>query len=703
MASQGPGRGPGVIPPGAGDPSLYNSTKPSDKMVDGMMGRGLNNRGRQFFAQGDSRILSWINEAVGEGDGINRADPNYDKVDRIISYIDGNHSSGDAPSYLPKVTMNQSKKAARAHVSALTDVKPLFGYRVANPAFQQHSHTLNQLTTLWWVNTMADVGLGDAVKYSLVAGAGDISIEWDAGMNNGLGDIRLIARDPRDTIPIRPTKDLGLQSWEGVVLREEHSVNSLRAMYPDAYAKGYMDPNKTGIMAGVVGKIRTVFNSAVAAMGGSTLDGLKGGQKATRAVPGIVLHRLFIKDRSINATAEPIAVGQPGTNWFYLVPPGAPLYPYGRTLGATEAGVLWDLPNPYWHGMFPLVRLKLDPWPWLFAGSPLLGDTLDLQDALNGMTREFMINFKQHTGPTTAWDRSMAESEYKRYDPRRQNQKIRMNPTVGEGFKMITPPTIPPWAFEFLQFLFNKHDEYTGTANLQALMQLRQMPGADTIQKYYEALTPELRLESRMVEVALRELAEQIKVNFFQFYSTARRIMLLGDPGLAVEDLDFDPDDFVPAIAPTDEGYIKELDGNLPRHTRAQFFHRLFSFYVTPNSILAMHAQERQMLYIQLSRQGYMDFWSLMEQLQIPNAGSPPPVPLPPIDPQPMMIDPMTGQPIPPPPEMRIPTTITERLQAQALLGIGMAASPAGRKASGNQPPELKQKGDGSTTMSESG
>ncbi len=52
--------------------------------------------------------------------------------------------------------------------------------------------------------------------------------------------------------------------------------------------------------------------------------------------------------------------------------------------------------------------------------------------------------------------------------------------------------------------------------------------------------------------------------------------------------------------------------------------------------------------------------------------------------------------------EVRIPTTVTERLQAQALLGIGQTVSPVGRKASGQAPPKAEQKSDGRSTVSES-
>jgi len=143
---------------------------------------------------------------------------------------------------------------------------------------------------------------------------------------------------------------------------------------------------------------------------------------------------------------------------------------------------------------------------------------------------------------------------------------------------------------------------------------------------------------------------------------------------------------------------------------------------------------------MQLFRMGVYDFWSLLESLEIPNVGSPPPMPLPPLEePNPeevmadlaaqagMTPDPATGQPsgVPAPPkkyllgpmgeilELRVPTTVTERLQAMAMMGIGATSNPAsgegagaGRPASGGSPPQQEQKTDQTgaprTTITES-
>jgi hypothetical protein len=153
--------------------------------------------------------------------------------------------------------------------------------------------------------------------------------------------------------------------------------------------------------------------------------------------------------------------------------------------------------------------------------------------------------------------------------------------------------------------------------------------------------------------------------------------------------------------------------------------------------VLAIDATERKMMRVQLARMGYYDFWSLHETLETPNVGAPPAIPLPPIAPPPpdvlsqmlmqvqqtpgalqamsvgampipqytdpasgrtFTLDQSMGQIL----ELRVPVTVTERLQAQQLMGIGQTVSPAGRKASGQEAPQQEQKSDGRSTITES-
>jgi hypothetical protein len=169
----------------------------------------------------------------------------------------------------------------------------------------------------------------------------------------------------------------------------------------------------------------------------------------------------------------------------------------------------------------------------------------------------------------------------------------------------------------------------------------------------------------------MREFATMMAYNFAQFYTLPRRFTILGAEGVTQEDFDFDPKSMIPDFVdpedldnngnPTQHALAR---GPLPRYERSKNFLRQFSFHIAPNSMLASSETERKMLYLQLSRAGLVDHWTLLDILGIPNVGTPP-----------------AGA-----------VTITDRLLEEQNMGLGMQVNPAGRKASGQSTPRLTVK-----------
>jgi hypothetical protein len=449
-----------------------------------------------------------------------------------------------------------------------------------------------------------------------------------------------------------------------------------------------------------------------------TLGGLTSASSNLKPKSGHVLfYRCFLDDQTRNLTTTPIPMGPPEAAWSYLVKPGDRLYPNKRLILCTPEAIIWDGPSPFWHGMFPFSRLKLWEVPWQFLGVSLLNDLIPVQDGINDLANDIRLGIKQWMDQTTVYDRqAVSETFMKLFDPRRPGAKVKTNPTYGDGFKKLDGPNpaVLQLGMEFWQGMVSKFGDLSGVANLETLLQLRQMPGADTIRTYYEAQTPALRSEGRMIEAYIRDIAEMLKVNTFQYMTKAKRIAVLGEGGRTLEDFDFDPESLVPAMEEGQPGYTPELDSRLPREQRAQFFHNLLTFRVTPNSLLAMDSAERKMLYLTLAREGLCDILTLLEQLEVPNVGQFPPMPLPPLrppDPADVLASLQGGTTgVPPDPnkphyilgpdgnilELRQPITIIERLQAQQALGLSPAApaSDAGRPPTASAPPHGETKAD---------
>ena len=706
------------------------------------------------LSRGDPRVLSWLKEWLQEGDLINRADPSYDRIERAYEYVVGEQKSADQIKlkYLPQIIVNETRKAMQAHVSAITDFEPVVGWK-GPPEAQLQADLLNKYLLAEWITLMLDLDLGDCVKYSLAGGTGDLVVDWDPHIPLG-GGHALTARDCRDTLPLRPSYGRSVQSWEGVCFREEHSVNVLKGMYP---TKAHLFKAASDTSLGkIAGRFRMGLSRLLSPA--DPLDSISSNATAAssrRLRRGQTpLYRAYFHDRTRNLTASGIPMGTPGANWAYVAKPGQPLYPRGRLVVATDDAIIYDGPNTYFHGMFPFCRLKLWSVPWQFLGVPLFNDLLPIQDGINDTLHDIRLGIQQWINPDITYNRNaVSETTMKLMDPRRPGKRVKVTPGFGDPWTKENGPNpqILSMAIDLWEKLTIKFESLSGTANLQALLQLRQMPSADTIEKYYNALTPEIRTEARNVEAFLRDLAEMIKVNYFQFLSKAKRVQILGNAGQSMTDFDFDPNTLVPGLKKGDPKYTPELDvDETTRDERAMFVANQLQFIVAPNSVLAIDATEQKMMRLQLARMGYYDFWSLHETLHTPNVGAPPAVPLPPIEPPPPdILDRIVaqavapgGQPIPPgalqtliqavqqgampPPkytdptsgrtftidpssgeilEMRIPNTITERLQAQQLLGIGQTENPAGRKASGQAPPKQETKNDqpgGRPTITES-
>lgn len=690
----------------------------------------------ETLQNGDPRVLGWLKEAIADGDRINREDPSYENIGLAQRYVVGEQLSEDRRklAYLPRVTVNESRKAMQAHVSTLTDLKPVFGWKATNPHFQLQADLLNKLAIAEWVTLMHDRELGNTIKFGLAGGTGDLVVDWDPHIEGGGGN-SLSARDARDTLPIRPGQANSVQLWEGLILREQHTVNALRGMYPTK--ANLFRAGSDSVIGTVMGRFRTAVSALLTPS--DPLDAL-GQRNAHGRRPhsgDLVVYRTYFRDRTRNLTDRPIVMGTPGTAWQYIVEPQAPLYPRGRLVVATDEVVIYDGPNTYGHGLYPVCRLRLWSVPWQHLGIPLFNDLLPLQDAINDTVNDIRLGIQQWVDPDLIWNRNaVSEATMRSVDPRRPGKKIKVNPGFGEPYTKQDGPNAQVLALglEFWRELTTAFTDKAGTANLTALLGLRQMPSADTIEKYYEALTPEIRSEAREVEAFMRDLSQMIKCNYFQYLSSAKRVQILGDAGVTLEDFDYDPNTMVPALKPNEPGYTKELDASLTtRDERARFFQKQFVFVVAPNSILAINSTERKMMAMQNFRMGVLDFWSYHEAMETPNVGAPPAIPLPPLQPisaqvqtvlvQQLMLNAQGGQPMAPLQdptsgktytfdpasgqllEIRIPSTIVERLQAQSLLGIGLVENSAGRKASGEAPPKMETKGDepgGRQTVTES-
>lgn len=561
----------------------------------------------------EKNLLAWLRIQYTSGMALLKKERAWEQTAQAIAYIDGKHNPAKGKA-MSKVTDNRLRKLALEVAATMTDVRPIWNYETIQQEIAKQSEVLNKLARAWWRNNRIDRRLVTILLYSLVGGSGYGLLTFNSALADGKGDLELIPFDPRDVVPVEPTYGDNIQEWRGIILRQRLPLDTVKRMFPSK-AQKLAGKETTWSPAQQSDKIQ----SAIISPQWDVLEGKRG----TVEPNGVDVMRAYLKDDSLNLTDKVITLGE--GDWAYDVYPmgaikedgtlatkeDAKLYPRGRLVIFTPETVLKDVPNPHWHGKFPVIRFTLDPLPWSLLGASVIGDLIPLQDSLNEALRGADDGLAQWVRRSVSADkRAMPKSALDSLDTRASGLKISYNPAMGEPFKLIDGPE--PRVFEIydklIQFFKQELEDTGGIAGITNLAQMGQMPSADTLERYMEALSPILRLRARNMEISLSELAEFLKVGFFQWYTAPRRIELLGKDGLTREDFDFDPGTMVPM-------------GEGSRMNRAMAHHKLFSFQVAPGSWLNVSHTQQKMFYLQLFRDQMLDPWTIWDQFDVPDAG----------------------------------------------------------------------------------
>ena len=519
---------------------------------------------------------------------------------------------------------------------------------------------------------MIDLKFCDCIKYATVAGTGYPHIVY----NERIGDQDVIPEDPRDVFPIRPSSNISLQEAFGVIIRRERPTNYLKQKYP---AQAHLiRPDRDMALANIA---ETQNQSSFMAKLGMTSGFMQnlwaslGGRPAAHMnLPTTDAFTIYVDDQSRNEGSRRVWVGEGDPdgehpNWSYWVEPGDLLYPNKRAITFTRTAMLRDGPSIYWHGLFPLVKITLDPWPWSWLGKPPLLDCLGPQEELNKLLRGVSDHNQKVFRPDLIADKNaLSRAAMSAIDTRRAGLKLRHNPVAGKPPVLQYANPLDPSIKDSITDLRDMISQLSGVHDMTQLMQLNQIPTTETIDKIIESMSPAIRMRSRVLEASLREFAMMVLSNIFQFYTLPMRVAALGTAGMTFEDFDFDPGTMIPQYLTVED---EAAQRNRPRSERAKQFLRFFTYDITPGSLLSASEMTQKLMYTQLFRAGLLDVWTLAEKLGIPNYGVPP-----------------EGA-----------NTVTERLAAMQQMGLVPNISPTGRKASGEAPPKMNQQ-TGSITES---
>lgn len=668
------------------------------------------------------RILAWMTESIQEGEMFLKSQTGYRFVDashRIMADI----GFDELPRTLSKASKNFVKRDVRELVGTLANPRPITSFRTDNKDWVDQAEILNKSYQHWYTSSFIDRRLREALQFAAVEGTGYLIMEWDPGFwVPGDGDIALQALGVDAVLPVHISpEDWNLQKAYAVIIRRQYPIFQVIRRFP--LAGNLITPDGES-----VSKWRRLVNNMLDRVT-PTVQNTYGAQRGYRGEDPagkqlVTVYDIYILDAQVNMGEMPIKKGVEGSPWEYQVPfygqpipigmndprtmtpithpanyHDARLFPYRRHIVATRTAVLYDDTSRWWHGQVPLVKFRLDDWPFEYCGVPVTKEPAKLQAMITSLLRAYDDSSNARLRPGVIYDKNrISEGLARAFDPRAGGQVIGSTNTMGEILKLAVDPRYYQMQSDILntiQWVEESGTKLTGLHDLTAMAKAAQVPGADTIEALAEMAGPLATDMSRNMEASLRDLGELWKSMFFEFYSARKRFQILGTDGITREDFDFDPSTLVPSNLD-----LPVVGRGGTRSERARVHMRNFHFSIVPNSIYQMTQSTRRLLLLQLARLGMpIPPEYLLEQFDIPNPQK--------------MIDEFWEYKME---EAQRMTAIQIASMAMSPMGMaGMAMQHglqggggpnqkgAGRPPTGQEPPHVEQKDGGTrSTISES-
>lgn len=631
--------------------------------------------------------LGYMREAVQEGDNFLRRQHGYLRIDQaqrmVMNEIDGDLRPAD----LSNVTDNEYGSIWLQLQAQNTDTRPFFLFSTKNPLYGAQMKTLNACAEHWWLQRQIDMRFRDAIAQCSTNATACFWTTW----NPLVGDYESRVIDGRDALPVRPSSYHSYQDCEILVIRQERSVNELCRRWPSYAAEIRADKSIRDASAAITEDADTYSNRVIGSTGApffrykAFLERAKAAMSGG-AFPVTDLYTAYVHDYSRNRSRiDSKLMGpwssdpkpRPLRDWSYEAGPGELLYPGGRVIVFTAGCVLYDGPNSYWHDQFPASKLTLiqPPYARTYLGKAPMWDIMDWQKELNEAQRVIADHMGKFVEPDIVIDQNsgLSRNSAEKIRTRKKGNKFFKRVGPGDGFRFEYPPPLPPEVLLRPDSIIARMRSLAQVFDMQTVLNKGQLPANETLGAILSAHTAGVRMMSRTLEAFMREVGTQMAYNFPQKYTKAMRIQIQGPLGVGFQDFDIDPGVLVPQFTGSDfdeHGNLRQaaLASPRTRRSRARDYLRFFSFDVRPNSMLKAAHIDEEMKYIQLARGGFIDPVTMLERLDFPNIGQ----------------DQIPGGD---------PGTVVGRLLTLSQMNMLGQVSAAGRKSSGENPPQMKSSG----------
>lgn len=603
--------------------------------------------------------LGWLRSAVTESMGAMEQVPGFDQIARNTDLIrpDGNSTM---PNAFSRANIRSGKSAISDVVSMLCNLKFLMNYTNQNARYSQQADILNKCAWAWYTNTYASQPIQLAVQYSAVQYLGWLITEWNPNFHApGIGDVQLTAGGPTDVLLLFPDSTYDEQKAYGVIIVREMPLVEACATWPDF--RDAIKPTSENAswwsrnFSAVRSRVYSFFQS-------SEQDSFP------RSFPTVTVYDMYLRDMTRNTTGQPVTMGLPGSNWCYTVPSlgadmpdgtvrqqwnpetlttdtvdnlrkandvDALLYPFRRQITFTDTCVMYDNTSRHMHGLAPVVKFQLDPWPFDYFGGCMADDIRSVEGARNQLVRGAVDSCNLKLDPPKEVNaQQFSQTEIEAMTLRKpgytvQNENFQLGPAVRPIVTGADPYGVDSAAvLEWTKYLDLQRDDLCARVDFNALARARSsgMSG-DSMETLLALAGPRTTSKATTIEIAVQKLGKQLKGYFMQWYDAQRRFTLFGYQGLAKADWDYDPNSLIPDEIQGLDGTVYSSQSSLynTRAKRGRMFQFLFTEQIEPGSLHDITNMTRQLSLLTLQKVGFpVDWWTIAESFSFTKFGPKP-------------------------------------------------------------------------------
>lgn len=596
-------------------------------------------------AQLEGELQSWIRDAREEGLSYLKQCRSYSDIEKAIETIVSQIQT-TLPDSISKIFVPSIKRNIKEMVAILSNIRPswLYEARSDDANWAQQARIQNALSKDWYERRFIDREIKKLLQLGLVEGTGYLSPIWNPhfhGQNKGGIELKLYRYN--EVLPVQLPSDFNLQKAYAVILVDEMGINRARRTFYQKASQLVPDRAQSKSSTSIISSAVKGFWDAI--------RGADSPKKRTSSGPVIDILYIYVDDFSINPTNHSVQMGEEGASWSYKVPfvgqdipdgfnmDGSPktrkakvddclLYPNRRLIIASRTCILYDGPSFWWHGQVPIIKYSPDEWIFSYLGFSMAAEVSSMQISAIKMRRALEDALHLTIDPPTAVDETMiSKTVASSSSLRTPGRKIRGKLAMGKFMEPILDPSYyrpSSEHFAMVSEVEEKIKEILGLPDLKNLQMAKQVPSADSMEKFFSQAGAIVTDMSRTLDKPIYELADMIRYYFFQFYTLEDRIKIMGSDGITSEDFDFKPASLIPASLPDEKPNSLNifLSSNLER---AKHHINNFKTSIHPTSLHQITHMQKKLLYMQAEKifPGFpmIDPESLANTLDIENWG----------------------------------------------------------------------------------